>query len=85
MVAVAEQKTASILAVQPGQEVVVTRRNSVGILFQISTLLSDNEVNILGMSAGVCGEDCLIRLITDDQSASVTSIPIPPEGVAFRW
>ncbi len=66
MVAIAEQKKASILAVERGQEVVVTRKNDVGILFQISTLLSNNGVNILGVSAGVCGEDCLIRLITDD-------------------
>jgi hypothetical protein len=66
MVALAEQKKASILAVKRGQEVVVRRKNDIGILFHISTLLSENDVNILGVSAGVCGEDCLIRLITDD-------------------
>jgi hypothetical protein len=66
MVAVAEQKIASILTVQRGQEVVVRRRNDIGILFQISTLLSNDDVNILGISTGVCGEDCLVRLITDD-------------------
>ena len=66
MVAIAEQRESSVLAVKRGQEVVVCGKNDVGILFQISTLLSENDVNILGTSAGVCGEDCLIRLITDD-------------------
>ena len=66
MVAVAEQRESTILATQRGQEVVVRRKNDIGILFHISALLSDNDVNVLGISAGVCGEDCLIRLITAD-------------------
>ena len=66
MVAVVERKGTESFKVQRGQEVVVRRTNEIGILFQISTLLSERDVNILGVSAGVCGEDCLIRLITDD-------------------
>jgi hypothetical protein len=66
MFAVAERKESTILAAQRGQEVVVGRKNDIGILFHVSALLSDNDVNILGISAGVCGEDCLIRLITSD-------------------
>jgi hypothetical protein len=66
MVAIAEQKMATILAVQRGQELLVQSKNDVGILFRIATLLSDNDVNIHGINAGVCGDDCLIRLITDD-------------------
>lgn len=66
MVAIAERTETKSLTVQRGQEVVVKRKNDVGILFHISTLLSKMDVNILGVSAGVCGEDCLIRLITDD-------------------
>ena len=66
MFAVAERKESMILAAQRGQEVVVCRKNDIGILFHASALLSDNDVNILGISAGVCGEDCLIRLITAD-------------------
>jgi hypothetical protein len=66
MVAVVEPKETTALAVQRGQEVVVRRKNEIGILFQISTLLSDRDVNILGVNAGVCGEDCLIRFITDN-------------------
>ncbi len=60
------QKETTVFAIQRGQEVVVRRKNEIGILFQISTLLSDRDVNILGVNAGVCGEDCLIRLITDN-------------------
>lgn len=66
MVAVAERTETLRMTVERGQEVVVRRKNDVGILFEISTLLSDKGVNILGVSAGVCGEDCLIRLMTDD-------------------
>jgi hypothetical protein len=66
MVAVVERKETDSFTVQRGQEVVVRRTNDIGILFQISTLLSERDVNILGVSAGVCGEDCLIRLLTDD-------------------
>ena len=66
MGAVVERAETKSLTVQRGREVVVRRTNDVGILFQISTLLSKMDVNILGVSAGVCGEDCLIRLITDD-------------------
>jgi hypothetical protein len=66
MVAVVERRETKSLTVERGQEIVVRRKNDVGVLFEISTLLSDRDVNILGVSAGVCGEDCLIRLITDD-------------------
>jgi hypothetical protein len=66
MVAVIERRETQGVTVEQGQEVVVRMKNDVGILFQISTLLSQRGVNILGVSAGVCGEDCLIRFITDD-------------------
>jgi hypothetical protein len=66
MVAVIERREIQGVTVEQGQEVVVRRKSDVGILFQISTLLSQSGVNILGVSAGVCGEECLIRLITDD-------------------
>ena len=66
MIAAIEQRETRSLTVERGQEVVVRKRNDVGIFFEISTLLSQKDVNILGVSAGVCCEDCLIRLITDD-------------------
>ncbi len=66
MFAVAERTESTILAAERGQEVVVRRKNDIGILFHISALLSDKDVNILGTSAGTCGDDCLIRLITAD-------------------
>lgn len=66
MATVVERKETKTLTVERGQEVVVSRKNDIGILFQISTILSERAVNILGVSAGVCGEDCLVRLVTDD-------------------
>ena len=70
MATVIEQREATGLTVERGQEVVVRRKNDIGILFEIATLLSEKGVNILGVSAGVCGEDCLIRLVTDDNRKS---------------
>lgn len=66
MVAAVQPSETQSITVGQGQEIIVRRKNDVGILFEISTLLSDRGVNILGVSAGVCGEDCLIRLMTDD-------------------
>ncbi len=66
MVAITEPKETLSLTVRQGQEILVRKKNDVGILFEISTLLSQKGVNILGMSAGVCCDECLIRLITDD-------------------
>lgn len=66
MSAVAERGDATILAIEKAQEIVVRRKNEIGILFHISALLSDKDINILGVSAGTCGDDCLIRLITTD-------------------
>ena len=66
MVTAVERSNTQSISVGQSQEIVVKRRNDVGILFELSTLLSDRGVNILGVSAGVCGEECLIRLMTDD-------------------
>ncbi len=66
MTAVAERLEQAVKMVWKGQEVVVRRKNEIGILFHISALLSDKDVNILAIGAGTCGEDCLIRLMTTD-------------------
>ena len=68
MVTAVEPKETMSLKFERSQEILVRKKNDVGILFEISTLLSAQSVNILGVSAGVCGEECLIRLITDDNT-----------------
>jgi hypothetical protein len=66
MVAIHELKETKPLAVRQAQEVVVRMKNDIGILFELSTLISQRGVNILAVSGGVCGEDCLVRLVADD-------------------
>lgn len=70
MAAVLERRETKGLTVERGHEVVVRRKNDVGILFQISTLLSEKGVNILAVSGAVCGDECLVRLVTDDNLKS---------------
>jgi hypothetical protein len=41
-------------------------KNDIGVLFELATLVSQQGVNILAVNGAVCGEECLIRLIADD-------------------
>lgn len=41
-------------------------KNDIGILFELSTLVSQRGVNILAINGGVCGDACIVRLVTDD-------------------
>jgi hypothetical protein len=66
MVAIQEPKESRVLAVTQGQEVILRMRNDIGILFELSTLLTARDVNILALSGAVCGETCLVRLLADD-------------------
>jgi len=66
MVAVRDETENKVLAVKVGQEVVVRIKNDIGILFELSTLVSDQGVNVLAVSGAVCGQDCVVRLITED-------------------
>lgn len=54
------------LSVKQGQEVVVRRPNKIGLLFELSSLISDKGVNVLAVSGAVCGDDCVVRLVTDN-------------------
>jgi hypothetical protein len=66
MVAIHEQQETKALSVRRGQEIVVRMKNDIGILFELSTLVSLKGANILAVNGGACGEECVIRLITDD-------------------
>ena len=52
--------------VTQGKEVVVQIRNKIGLLYEISKVISEKGVSVLAIFGGVCGEDCIIRLVTDD-------------------
>ena len=66
MVAIQEPKESRVLAVTQGHEVLVRMQNDIGILFELSTLLTAQGVNILAINGAVCGETCLVRLLADD-------------------
>lgn len=49
-----------------GKEVVVTVKNEAGLLSEISKLLSERGIGIQAFIGAVSGDECLIRLVTDD-------------------
>ena len=49
-----------------GKEVVVTVKNRIGLLFELSKLLSEKGLSILAVTGSVTGDECVIRLVTDD-------------------
>jgi hypothetical protein len=66
MVAVHEQQEVQGLKVRQEREVVVRIKNNIGVLFEISNLISEKGINILAVCGNVYGEDCVVRLVTDD-------------------
>lgn len=57
-----------------GKEVVVTAKNRAGILFELSKLLSEKGVGILAVVGAVTMNECLIRLVTDDNLRTVDAL-----------
>jgi len=55
-----------MIEIKHGKEVVVTLKNDIGVLFEISKLVSEKGVDVVAVNGAVCGEDCTIRLVTDD-------------------
>lgn len=49
-----------------GKEIVVKVKNRTGLLFELSKLISETGVGILAVNGAVCGDDCVVRLVTDD-------------------
>src|SRR3974377_2102521 len=66
MVAVLEPQETKTFSAKQGKEVVVRMKNRIGILAEIAKLVSEKGVNVLALNAAVCGEDCVVRLMTDD-------------------
>ena len=55
-----------MLKARVGKEVVVRVPNAVGMLAQITQIVSDKGINILAASSWVEGNAAVIRLVTDD-------------------
>ena len=66
MVAIQEPRKSPSWGIRQSHEVTVRVKNDIGILFELSTLVSQQGVNILAVNGAVCGEECVVRLITDD-------------------
>ncbi len=49
-----------------GKELVVKLRNNIGVLSDLSKLISEKGVTILALSGSASGDDCFIRLVTND-------------------
>jgi hypothetical protein len=55
-----------MFAAKQGKEIVLKLKNEIGLLSEIGKLLAEKGVSILAVSATVCGEDGVLRLVTDD-------------------
>jgi len=55
-----------MLEAKHGKEIVLSVKNEIGLLFELSKLLSEKGIGILAVYGTVCGEECTIRLVTDD-------------------
>ena len=66
MATTGQVKETKTFSVRQGKEVVVRMRNLPGLLAEIAKVVSEKGVNILALNATVYGEDCVIRMITDD-------------------
>ncbi len=55
-----------IKSVQLGKEITVTVINNIGILADISKLLADHDINIVGVAGYAVGNEAKIMLVTED-------------------
>lgn len=49
-----------------GKEIVVKVKDRIGVLFDLSKLISETGVRILAVSAGASDDDSVVRLVTED-------------------
>jgi hypothetical protein len=63
-----------MLQARQGKEVVLTTENKTGLLFELSKFLSEKGIGILAVIGAVSGDECLIRLVTDDNLRTVDSL-----------
>ena len=55
-----------MIQAKQGKEIVVVTVNQIGSLAEISKLVADRGVNILGLCGWVEGQDAVFRMVTDD-------------------
>lgn len=65
-----------------GKEIVLRMKSRVGLLFEVSKLLAEKGVSILAVCGIVTGEECTIRLVTDDLLR--TGETLTAKGYAFE-
>ena len=63
-----------MLKAKIGKEVVVRLPNTVGMVAQITQIVSDKGINILAASSWVEGNAAIIRLVTDDHQRVVDAL-----------
>ena len=63
-----------MLQARQGKEVVLTTANKSGLLFELSKFLSEKGIGILGVIGAVSGDECLIRLVTDDNLRTMDAL-----------
>lgn len=66
MTTAVQERESRTFSVSQGMEVVVRMKNRCGILAEIAKLVSDQGLNVLALNGAKCGEDCVVRLMTDD-------------------
>lgn len=49
-----------------GKEVVVHAKNAIGLLYELAKPLSEKGISLRAMNSVICGDDCVVRLVTDD-------------------
>ena len=55
-----------MLDARQGKEIVVRLKNRIGLLFDISKLVSERGISILAVCGAASGNEGVIRLVTDD-------------------
>ncbi len=55
-----------MLSIRPGKEIVLRIQNEIGILAQLTKVLTEKGLNILAAAAWVEGSTGVIHLVTDD-------------------
>jgi hypothetical protein len=63
-----------MIEVKHGKEVVLTTENKAGLLFDISKLLAEKGISILGFIGAASRGECLIRLVTDDTLRTIDAL-----------
>jgi hypothetical protein len=63
-----------MIDVTQGKEVVLATDNKAGLLFDISKLVAERGISILGLIGAVSGGECLIRLVTDDTLRTIDAL-----------